>query len=115
MNTFPPPPPLPLSAGSMRPEGRDARGRFIAGNSGRPKGARSRLITEFPLAPYIPQTVAPGISPEPEPEAQSSTPAPELKLSEHTRALLDETPPEGDRSDRIMAAESTLRDDGLPG
>jgi hypothetical protein len=74
MNTFPPPPALPLSgpaeasstipilqppplppeqdvpAGSMRPEGRDARGRFTAGNSGRPKGARSRLITELEQA-----------------------------------------------------------------
>jgi hypothetical protein len=33
-----------------RPEGRDAKGRFAPGNSGRPKGARSRLITELELA-----------------------------------------------------------------
>jgi hypothetical protein len=39
-----------VPAGSMRPEGRDARGRFTAGNSGRPKGARSRLITELEQA-----------------------------------------------------------------
>jgi hypothetical protein len=39
-----------VSAGSMRPEGRDARGRFTAGNSGRPKGARSKLITELEQA-----------------------------------------------------------------
>src|SRR3954451_23330892 len=83
MNTFPPPPALPLSGpvetggatpivqlsppplpprdGSSatvqdvsvvlaRPEGRDARGRFGPGNSGRPKGARSRLVTELEQA-----------------------------------------------------------------
>src|SRR3982074_2085450 len=33
-----------------RPEGRDAKGRFAPGNSGRPKGARSRLITELEQA-----------------------------------------------------------------
>jgi hypothetical protein len=33
-----------------RPEGRDAKGRFAPGNSGRPKGARSRLITELEKA-----------------------------------------------------------------
>jgi hypothetical protein len=41
---------LPLddvSADPAPPEGRDARGRFAAGNSGRPKGARSRLRTEL--------------------------------------------------------------------
>src|SRR5262249_486276 len=32
------------------PEGRDARGRFAPGNSGRPKGARSRLVTELEQA-----------------------------------------------------------------
>jgi hypothetical protein len=39
-----------VSANLARPEGRDARGRFAAGNSGRPKGARSRLITELEQA-----------------------------------------------------------------
>jgi hypothetical protein len=39
-----------VSANPARPEGRDARGRFAAGNSGRPKGARSRLITELEQA-----------------------------------------------------------------
>jgi hypothetical protein len=33
-----------------RPEGRDVKGRFAPGNSGRPKGARSRLITELEKA-----------------------------------------------------------------
>jgi hypothetical protein len=55
------PPPLPPRDGSRGPqqdvpaasarfEGRDARGRFTVGNSGRPKGARSRLITELEQA-----------------------------------------------------------------
>ncbi len=39
-----------VAADPARPEGRDARGRFAAGNSGRPKGARSRLVTELELA-----------------------------------------------------------------
>ena len=39
--------PVHISAVPARPEGRDARGRFAPGNSGRPKGARSRLITEL--------------------------------------------------------------------
>ncbi len=39
-----------VSANLARPEGRDARGRFATGNSGRPKGARSRLVTELELA-----------------------------------------------------------------
>jgi hypothetical protein len=38
---------LDLSADPARPEGRDAKGRFASGNSGRPKGARSRLITDL--------------------------------------------------------------------
>jgi hypothetical protein len=33
-----------------RPEGRDVKGRFAPGNSGRPKGARSRLISELEQA-----------------------------------------------------------------
>ena len=33
-----------------RAEGRDAKGRFAPGNSGRPKGARSRLISELEQA-----------------------------------------------------------------
>jgi hypothetical protein len=39
-----------VSANPARSEGRDERGRFAAGNSGRPKGARSRLITELEKA-----------------------------------------------------------------
>jgi hypothetical protein len=39
-----------VSADPARPEGRDAKGRFAPGNSGRPKGARSRLITELEKA-----------------------------------------------------------------
>jgi hypothetical protein len=39
-----------VSADPARPEGRDAKGRFAPGNSGRPKGARSRLITELEQA-----------------------------------------------------------------
>jgi hypothetical protein len=39
-----------VSADPARAEGRDARGRFAPGNSGRPKGARSRLITELEKA-----------------------------------------------------------------
>jgi hypothetical protein len=39
-----------VSANPARPEGRDAKGRFAPGNSGRPKGARSRLITELEQA-----------------------------------------------------------------
>jgi hypothetical protein len=38
------------SADPARPEGRDAKGRFATGNSGRPKGARSRLISELEQA-----------------------------------------------------------------
>jgi hypothetical protein len=38
------------SADPARTEGRDAKGRFAPGNSGRPKGARSRLITELEKA-----------------------------------------------------------------
>jgi hypothetical protein len=55
-----PPPPLPSSGTidgsgetsvlSTPREGRDARGRFTVGNSGKPKGARSRLITELEQA-----------------------------------------------------------------
>jgi hypothetical protein len=36
-----------VCAEPARPEGRDAKGRFAHGNSGRPKGARSRLTTEL--------------------------------------------------------------------
>jgi hypothetical protein len=39
-----------VSADPARPEGRDAKGRFAPGNSGRPKGARSRLITQLEQA-----------------------------------------------------------------
>jgi hypothetical protein len=55
------PPPLPPGDASRVPQqdvpavpaqlaGRDAKGRFAPGNSGRPKGARSRLITELEQA-----------------------------------------------------------------
>ncbi len=39
-----------VSAVPARSEGRDAKGRFAPGNSGRPKGARSRLISELEQA-----------------------------------------------------------------
>jgi hypothetical protein len=39
-----------VSTVPARPEGRDTRGRFAPGNSGRPKGARSRLVTELEQA-----------------------------------------------------------------
>ncbi len=54
------------------------------------------------LEPYI-RTEAPSAAPE------SDAPAAEINLSEATQALLDETPVEGKRSERIMAAAGALR------
>jgi hypothetical protein len=54
------------------------------------------------LEPYV-QIEASSVMPE------SDAPPAELKLSEATQAMLDETPTEGDRSERIMAAAGALR------
>jgi len=38
---------LPMAAGAARPAGRDAGGRFAAGNPGRPRGSRNRAASRL--------------------------------------------------------------------